>query len=81
MSLLGNLVRELTKTASNVSEALIHGATDITEVVTGSNQLTKSVRETGVGVVRGVKSLSDKIVDAGEEIIGINAEEQPKTDR
>lgn len=76
MSLIGNIVRELTKTVSNVGEAVINGATDVTETVTGRNSLTQAVRETGVGVVLGAKAVTDAVVDLGEDILGIGAKKQ-----
>lgn len=69
MSLIGNLLREVTKTAANVGEALVHGVADITEVVTGPNELTEAVRDAGVQIVHGAKAISDAVVNMGEEMI------------
>lgn len=72
MSLLGNLVREITKTAASVGEVMVNGVADITEVVTGPNQVTGAVRETGVKVIHGAKSITDAVVDMGEEMLGVD---------
>lgn len=74
MSLLGNLMREISKAAANVGEAMVHGAADVTEVVTGPNRVTEAVRDTGVKVIQGVRAISDAVVDMGEEVFGVAKE-------
>lgn len=75
MSLIGNLMREITKTAANVGEALVNGVADVAEVVTGPNQVTEAVRDTGVKVVHGTRAISDAVVEMGEQMLGVRRSE------
>ena len=80
MSLVGNLMREITKAAANVGEALVNGAADVAEVVTGPNRVTEAVRDTGIKVVHGVRAISDAMVDMGEELLGVRKEQRGQSE-
>lgn len=69
VSLIGNLLREMSKAATSVGEAIVNGTADVAEVITGPNQVTTAARETGVKVLHGAKSITDALVDMGEKII------------
>lgn len=76
MSLIGNLIREITKAATNVGEAIVNGTADVAEVITGPNRFTAAVRDTGVKVLQGAKAITDALVDMGEDVLRVRRWEQ-----
>ena len=66
MTLLGDVLKKVTAAAAELGEAVVDGLGDLTESITGENQVTKAARTAGMTLVRGAKDVADATIDVGE---------------
>lgn len=78
--MFGNLIKQVTKVAADISSGVINGTTDVTEAFTGKNAVTRTMRRAGNGVIGETKDFIDGIVDLGESALtgGLAGDDAPE---
>lgn len=66
MSLLGDVLKNITAAAAEFGQTVVDGIGDVAESVTGENEITKAARAAGTTLVRGAKEVADAAIDVGE---------------